>query len=938
MKIRKILSLLLTMALIITMVVPMTVSASFSDVALDHNYYDAIYNLSAEGILNGFEDGTFKPGEPVTRAQFTKIICYALSMGDITYSDEEKTIFTDVAPEHWAANNIVTGYKQGIINGMGDGTFAPESGVNYEQAVKMVVCALGHSTVKADRLGGYPNGYMAIANQEKILKGINDSKVGQVMNRGAVAQLIDNMLNSNRIVDGEEQESIRDEMGANNKVDGQVVAAYGIALHGGTNPCWKNQIELDLGGSPEQNLFDVSNINFDVDKFLGRSVTVYYEYEDGGTNRVVTSIILQPKKNEEITIDLASIVSYDSNSIEYYPNEGSYDTEEVAIGSCDIIFNGAYTTETSVKALLDRDSNYTKSGSITLVSADTDSTADVAFVKVYKTFIVEGKDTSNKKVYFKNAIDYSSDYSSGLKLDTESRNQNVTILKNGSKVNFASINVDNIISVAESEDKKTIEVLISHYSDVRGTITDIQNNNEFKLSTGDKIYKMMPNIYVPNGSISNVTAGKFVSISQDAFGIVAKVTFTSESSYSYGYLAALDNSDSDVINAMLYKVTASNKTFSTSTEKPLKFANRIKIDNHSYSVDKDASVILQKLKESAANANINVTINDVAPTNDDYSQPVRYTLNSAGEINAISTNNVTSGDNGLRLDKFVTSPIECTEDGSRFLNNGNEYRITSSTPIIYIPENRLDTYQGKTNSYFKAGTTEAPKKYYVQFANVSEASAVACVYLYGVSDGSVTAETITEETVPMIVVSSIGVAEENSTKKLQLKDVLTGTTVECYDNGVTGANTLNIGDVVRVALSEKYAESRNENCNFIDALEILAVATEAAAGTIGSGDWIKEQGSDKEFRSVIAKVNVKGSTGIKLVPGFDCTGSTYETYPTLSSSVTVYMVDTTAVTDTLKVQTVTSGEIIGHSTNNDLSSTVLVYMSEGNIKSVIIFK
>ncbi|MBQ3181886.1 MAG: S-layer homology domain-containing protein, partial [Clostridia bacterium] len=328
-KTTRILSLFITLAMIITMAVPMTVSAAFTDVDTNHNYYEAINNLSAEGILNGFEDGSFKPGDPVTRAQFTKIICYALSVGELSYSEAEKSIFTDVAPVHWAANNIVTAYRQGIINGMGDGTFAPEANVNYEQAVKMVVCALGYTEQNANNLGGYPYGYLSIANSNKIIAGITDCKIGEAMNRGAVAKLIDNMLNAEQVDDDGMGTggSIRDEVSTSKKVNGQLIAGYGVALYSGTNPCYKNQIELGLGGDPEDNLYDISGItNFDINDYIGRNVTIHYEVEQGYSDKIVKSISLQSKKNEEVTFDFEDIATYDSSSIEYYTDESHTDT------------------------------------------------------------------------------------------------------------------------------------------------------------------------------------------------------------------------------------------------------------------------------------------------------------------------------------------------------------------------------------------------------------------------------------------------------------------------------------------------------------------------------------------------------------------------------------------------------------------------------------
>ena len=76
----KIVSLMLALGMLLSMALPTVTSAadlSFSDVPSDYTYYSAITDLTAEGIINGFEDGTFKPEDPVTRAQFTKLICLA---------------------------------------------------------------------------------------------------------------------------------------------------------------------------------------------------------------------------------------------------------------------------------------------------------------------------------------------------------------------------------------------------------------------------------------------------------------------------------------------------------------------------------------------------------------------------------------------------------------------------------------------------------------------------------------------------------------------------------------------------------------------------------------------------------------------------------------------------------------------------------------------
>ena len=101
-KTNKLLSFLLTLCMMLSVALPLTANAAitFSDVPSTHTYYEAITNLAAEGILNGFEDGSFKPEDPVTRAQFTKIICYALGSGDLKYGAAQRVSFPDVDPNH----------------------------------------------------------------------------------------------------------------------------------------------------------------------------------------------------------------------------------------------------------------------------------------------------------------------------------------------------------------------------------------------------------------------------------------------------------------------------------------------------------------------------------------------------------------------------------------------------------------------------------------------------------------------------------------------------------------------------------------------------------------------------------------------------------------------------------------------------------------------
>jgi hypothetical protein len=99
----------------------------------------AITVLSDLGILEGFEDGDMRPNDLVTRAQMAKIICRVLNY---EYDNAFSANFSDVASNHWAANAISTAYTLGIINGMGDGTFAPKTTLTRAQAAQLIFNAI----------------------------------------------------------------------------------------------------------------------------------------------------------------------------------------------------------------------------------------------------------------------------------------------------------------------------------------------------------------------------------------------------------------------------------------------------------------------------------------------------------------------------------------------------------------------------------------------------------------------------------------------------------------------------------------------------------------------------------------------------------------------------------------------------------------------------
>ncbi|MBM7649056.1 dienelactone hydrolase [Bacillus ectoiniformans] len=100
----------------------------FTDVPSDSEFLPYIRFLKQKGILSGYENGTFKPNETLTRAQMAKILSIAFEL-----NGKPKQPFKDVKSEFWAADYIDALAANGITTGKTDGTFSPNQTVTRGQ-------------------------------------------------------------------------------------------------------------------------------------------------------------------------------------------------------------------------------------------------------------------------------------------------------------------------------------------------------------------------------------------------------------------------------------------------------------------------------------------------------------------------------------------------------------------------------------------------------------------------------------------------------------------------------------------------------------------------------------------------------------------------------------------------------------------------------------
>ena len=109
----------------------------YSDVGENHVYKDAIEYMTEAGHVEGYEDGTFQPMAEINRAEALKIIMNVSKVEEVTLAEVRLMDFPDLAQDAWYYSHIEQAYQSNIVDGHDDGYFKPEDPVNRAEALKM---------------------------------------------------------------------------------------------------------------------------------------------------------------------------------------------------------------------------------------------------------------------------------------------------------------------------------------------------------------------------------------------------------------------------------------------------------------------------------------------------------------------------------------------------------------------------------------------------------------------------------------------------------------------------------------------------------------------------------------------------------------------------------------------------------------------------------
>ena len=385
----------------------MFAGAAFTDQA-DIKATDAVNMLSALGVINGYDDGSYKPDATVTRAEMAKMIFVVRNnkIDDSAYKNNS-TKLTDVN-KHWAAGYIKFCESQGIIAGKGNNKFDPDATVTGVEAAKMLLVVSGYDAQKAGLTGSaWQTNVLKYAGAAGILDDVN-SALESGLPRQYAAQMIYNTLDVNRVKWSKDSESFDDLL--NGGVKETVGHAYmGLTKSTGTLvSISKDALTLANVDGAESDVIststnngvvsykygtDFTKVGTDYSSLLGQKVKVLFK--DSKTNSVLgvyptsdntvynTVMNEVEKDGKKIKFDGKSY-SIEDNGVKVYVDGDLMTTGSGSNTTADLKkaadFDDAYTNATTGAALISGRLNRVSADEVIFVDSDDNGKIDTAIV------------------------------------------------------------------------------------------------------------------------------------------------------------------------------------------------------------------------------------------------------------------------------------------------------------------------------------------------------------------------------------------------------------------------------------------------------------------------------------------------------------------------------------------------------------------------------
>ncbi len=796
---KRILSLLLSVVLLVSCLGTValadtteTQKGKFTDVAADSLYANAVETLSLLGVINGYPDGSFKPEQNVTRAEFTAMLMRTLNFGSLGSTSAAALPFTDVDDSdssiNWSIPNINVAYDKGIINGYEDNTFRPKNNVAYEEALKMIVCTLGYTGIDTSSNPWYAN-FVAQANQLGVTKFASQLGAAETpANRACIAQMLydsldvalfENGVLTNRTILKDYQGYIRNTGIISANADLSLTEADGVYLG-------KDEIQI-YAQEKTTNLFETKTYKISdtsLAAHIGKEIEFYYK--DNGSTRTLAFAILSPSKEVTVDVDRIDLSSSNNNQIRYYASETASSVTPLSLDAQNtVVYNGKLYGANPAGSRFNL-AMLPQIGSLTFLDSDNDNDYDIITIKGYEVYYVSSKVTSEFSI-----IDSLTALNpKTLILNVEDPSIKTTIVdKNGNNLAYNSIAAGNIICLARSSGiagslVQTAVVLRDSFS---GKITGKQGDSSITVNGKTYEYSAAAPWVTGVGSLAEPALNESATFYTDLDGrIVAYKKDAVSSNVFYGFVMGMANSDSVFGTEKLVQVLTQ-----TGAQATLILNNQTRVDGSPYSSSSDDSKLLYR--------------------------PIKYTVGSGtGAYPALST--VTTASNATAGQTLADNTLYHYNPAGGTLGTGSSYTYSSSAKqlsangksinvgnaiIFVVPgsdKGDFELYSKSTaSSQFRQG-----QPYVVEIFDVNTANAAGLVVYYG-ADTTTSVDAYT----PVSVIAEAPVKELSNGREM---DALKGFSssgsatkgsLNTYLSPDSPVRSLQLGDVFRAA-SDRY--------------------------------------------------------------------------------------------------------------------------------------
>ena len=473
---------------------------------LDTDEYKMLYAI---GVISDELEDTDKSTQ-VTRAQFTGWL-FRLAGYTLNEHKTENIPFVDVSTKTPYYNEICTMYEMGRVNGTEPNTFSPDAHITYSQACKLIVDVLGYRNYAEIKYGEYPEGYIAMAAELEVNKGVKNVKWNAELTTEDAVQMLYNAgcaeifkFSGTDANGNPKYETDGTDLFASN----DIYYAEGIMESNGI--CSIKDDNAQLG------VFIISGKKYvaadvDLTNLVGCSVKYFYRDDKVSQKLLWATTDTRFIKVIDLKAEDLAVASpeYTMTNIVYYESDGK--VESLKINSlADVIYNN---TRCGIPTI---DDVKPMTGTIRLIDNNDDEYYDVVIVNEYNnmfvTHIVEEKNQIfakyNKAVYF-------DDY------------EEVVIIKDGKEATINDIDNQAIISFIVDKDNKklylypvndTFKATVKKTETYRGRTVYEFDNDKYRMSNAYKAIIDDPEEYAVIPQI-----GKTYNIWLDIFGEVAEI-------------------------------------------------------------------------------------------------------------------------------------------------------------------------------------------------------------------------------------------------------------------------------------------------------------------------------------------------------------------------------------------------------------------------------